>query len=74
MVRHALIRRQVDGELDSMEGLAAAVGRSRSTVSRFFAGRQTSLTVALALLGRLKLEFDDVFTRCRAPVDERSRP
>jgi hypothetical protein len=33
-----------------------------STVSRFFAGRATSLTVALAVLDKLKLKFEEVFT------------
>ncbi len=60
--RLALVRRQVAGEFDSMEGLADAIGRSRSTVSRFFAGRRTSLPVALAVLGKLKLNFEEVFT------------
>jgi hypothetical protein len=62
--RRALVRRQVEGDFDSMEGLANAIGRSRSTVSRFFSGRQTSLTVALAVLDKLKLAFNEVFTPC----------
>jgi hypothetical protein len=60
--RLALVRRQVAGDFDSMEGLAGAIGRSRSTVSRFFAGRRTSLPVALAVLGKLELRFEQVFT------------
>jgi hypothetical protein len=60
--RMALVQRQVAGEFDSMEGLAVAIGRSRSTVSRFFAGRRTSLPVALAVVDKLKLRFDQVFT------------
>ena len=60
--RVALVQRQVAGEFDSMEGLADAIGRSRSTVSRFFAGRRTSLPVALAVLDKLKLRFEQVFT------------
>jgi len=60
--RMALVQRQVAGEFDSMEGLADAIGRSRSTVSRFFAGRRTSLPVALAVLDKLKLRFEQVFT------------
>ncbi len=60
--RLALVHRQVAGEFDSMEGLADAIGRSRSTASRFFAGRRTSLAVTLAVLDKLKLEFEDVFT------------
>jgi hypothetical protein len=58
--RRALVDRQVAGELDSMESLAKAVGVSRSTASRFFSGRGTSLTVTLAILKVLKLRFDDV--------------
>lgn len=60
--RLALVRRQVAGEFDSMEALADAIGRSRSTLSRFFAGRGTSLPVAVAVLDKLKLRFDEVFT------------
>jgi hypothetical protein len=62
--RHALVRRQVAGDFRSMEGLAESLECSRSTVSRFFAGRGTSLAVALAILGKLQLTFDEVFTRC----------
>jgi AraC-like DNA-binding protein len=62
--RYALVRRRVEGEFPSMERLADAVGCSRSTVSRFFGGRQTSLSVALTILGNLKLTFDEVYTRC----------
>ena len=62
--RHALVQRQVDGEFDTMDGLASAIGRSRSTASRFFSGRQMSLTVALAVLDKLKLRFEEVFTPC----------
>src|ERR1700736_2641972 len=58
--RRALVHRQVEGELDSMESLAKAVGISRSTASRFFSGRPTSLTVTLKILEVLKLRFDDV--------------
>ena len=62
VLRLALVRRQVAGEFDSMEQLATAIDYSRSTASRFFAGRQTSLPVALVVLGKLKLKFEDVFT------------
>ncbi len=62
VLRLALVRCQVAGEFDSMEQLAAAIGISRSTVSRFFAGRATSLTVALAVLDKLKVKFEEVFT------------
>jgi hypothetical protein len=62
VLRLALVRRQVAGEFDSMEGLAKAIGYSRSTVSRCFAGRPISLPVALAVLDKLKLRFEDVFT------------
>jgi len=58
--RRALVDRQVDGDLDSMESLAVAVGISRSTASRFFSGRPTSLTVTLKILAVLKLKFENV--------------
>ena len=60
--RRALVARQVEGELDSMEGLARAVGISRSTASRFFSGRATSLAVTLKILSVLHLRFEDVAT------------
>jgi transcriptional regulator with XRE-family HTH domain len=66
----ALVRRQVEGEIGSMEGLAQAVGCSRSTVSRFFSGRRTSLAVALQILDSLKLRFDEVFRRCETDEPE----
>ena len=62
--RRALVQRQVEGEFDTMDGLAHAIGRSRSTASRFFSGRPMSLTVALVVLDKLKLRFDEVFTAC----------
>jgi transcriptional regulator with XRE-family HTH domain len=58
--RLALVARQVDGDMDSMESLADAVGVSRSTVSRFFSGKPTSLAVTLRILKALKLKFEDV--------------
>jgi transcriptional regulator with XRE-family HTH domain len=58
--RRALVQRQVEGELDSMESLADAVGISRSTASRFFCGRPTSLAITLKILGVLHLTFDEV--------------
>jgi hypothetical protein len=60
--RRALVQRQVEGDLDSMESLASAIGISRSTATRFFSGRQTSLTVTLRLLEALHLTFQDVAT------------
>ena len=58
--RRALVYRQVEGQLDSIESLAAAIGVSRSTASRFFSGRATSLAVTLKILKALRLKFDDV--------------
>lgn len=60
--RRALVACQVEGELDSMESLAAATGISRSTASRFFSGRPTSLAVTLKILAALHLKFEDVAT------------
>jgi transcriptional regulator with XRE-family HTH domain len=58
--RRALVGRQVEGDLDSMESLAVVVGISRSTASRFFSGRPTSLAVTLRILGALRLTFENV--------------
>jgi DNA-binding XRE family transcriptional regulator len=69
VLRLALVRRQVAGEFHSMEQLADAVGISRSTVSRFFAGRPTSLTIAMAILDKLMLKFEEVFTPINLDVD-----
>jgi hypothetical protein len=68
--RRALVARQVDGDLDDMESLANAAGISRSTASRFFSGRPTSLTVMLKILEVLHLKFDEVATAA-ADEDER---
>jgi len=45
-----------------MEQLADAVGASRSTASRFFSGRPTSLSVTKRILDALGLKFEDVLT------------
>jgi len=49
-----------------MESLAAVCGISRSTASRFFSGRPTSLAVTLKILAALHLKFVDV----ARPVDD----
>jgi transcriptional regulator with XRE-family HTH domain len=58
--RRALVQRQVQGKLDSMESLAQACKISRSTASRFFSGRPTSLAVTLKILAELGLTFEEV--------------
>ncbi len=69
--RRALVECQVKGELESMESLANAVGISRSTASRFFSGRPTSLAVTKKILDVLHLKFDDVL----APeIEDDGRP
>jgi hypothetical protein len=60
--RRALVLCQINGEFDSMDGLAHALGVSRSTTSRFFSGRSTSLTVTLKMLDALHLKFEEVAT------------
>jgi hypothetical protein len=60
--RRALVDCQVRGEFDSMEQLAGAVGISRSTASRFFSGRPTSLAVTMRMLDALHLTFGDALT------------
>jgi hypothetical protein len=68
MCRRALVQRQVAGEFHSMENLASACSISRSTASRFFSGRNTSLVVTLKILAALHLEFEDVATPIDLPV------
>jgi hypothetical protein len=68
--RRGLVDCQVLGELDSMESLADKVDISRSTASRFFSGRATSLAVTLKILEALHLEFEAV----ASPVDEDDPP
>ena len=60
--RRALVECQVNGEFESMEELADKVGVSRSTASRFFSGRPTSLAVTLKILEALHLRFEEVAT------------
>lgn len=58
--RRALVWREVEGEVDGLKDLANRVGLSRSTVSRFFNGRGTSLVAMLRILAALRLDFRDV--------------
>ncbi len=67
--RRALVSRQVEGRFDSMQSLADTVGISRSTASRFFSGRPTSLTVTLRMLDALCLSFKDVAQSVRDDDD-----
>lgn len=60
MCRKALVRRQVEGEIRNMTSLAAGARVSRSTASRMFSGRSTSLAAMLRVLANLHLEFGDV--------------
>jgi hypothetical protein len=72
--RRALVERQIEGEISSMESLAHAVGVSRSTVSRFLSGRPTSLTVTLRVLAALRLTFEDVARPSPSDQDDPEGP
>jgi hypothetical protein len=61
-----LLGRATAGEFSTIRELADRSGNSRSTVSRFFAGRATSIDATLAVLKELNLDFEDV---CR-PLDD----
>jgi transcriptional regulator with XRE-family HTH domain len=63
-IERAFFRGIVAGKYSDREALAKACGISRSTVSRFFHGRTTSIKVTLAILRELGLDFDDVATPC----------
>ncbi len=58
--RRALVDCQVEGEFDNIESLANACGISRSTASRYFSGRSTSLRATLKIVAALHLKFEDV--------------
>lgn len=60
--RRAMVQCEIEGEFRSMEELADKLHLSRSTVSRFFSGRPTSLAVTLAILKALHLTFDEAAT------------
>ena len=66
LARRGLIRRQIEGELTNMTSLAVAARVSRSTASRFFSGRSTSLAATLRIFKVLHLEFDDVCRPAKA--------
>ncbi len=66
MIERAFFAQVVAGKYDSREDIAKAIGRSRSTVSRFFGGRSASMRVFLEILNELGLRFEDVAT----PVTE----
>jgi hypothetical protein len=65
--RRALVDRQVAGDFETIDELAGAVGISRSTASRFFAGCHTSLAVTLNTLKALHLKFEDVAKPAQLP-------
>ncbi len=69
-IERAFFRGLVAGRFNDRASLAQTTGRSRSTVSRFLAGKSTSIKVALAVLKTLGLDFDDVAKPCQA-TDQR---
>jgi transcriptional regulator with XRE-family HTH domain len=59
-IESAFFRKVIEGTYGCREDMAKAAGCSRSTVSRFFAGKNVSIRVVLAILAELDLRFDDV--------------
>jgi hypothetical protein len=59
-LRRALLARAIVKDFGTTAELATRIGASRSTVSRLFGGRTTSIGVAVAALTELKLDFEDV--------------
>jgi hypothetical protein len=55
--RRALVNCQMTGKFDGIDGLADKLGISPSVVSRFLSCRPISLTVTLAILEALHLQF-----------------
>jgi hypothetical protein len=60
VIERAFFAGVVAGKYSAREDIAKAIGRSRSTVSRFFGGRSTSIGVFLDILNELELKFEDV--------------
>lgn len=60
--RHALVQRQVQGQLMTIQALATAANVSRSTTSRFFAGKGHAVSSARCILAALGLELGDVIS------------
>jgi hypothetical protein len=61
VLNRAMRDRQIAGDFDTLAGLTDLIDVSRSTVSRFFNGRSTSLAETLKILDALNLTFDQVF-------------
>ena len=61
-IERRFLRHVVEGRYSDKAGFAKEIGLSRSTLSRFLRGRQTSLKIVLRVLRALELKFDDVAT------------
>ena len=74
MMRRAITRLVIAGRLgdQTMEDLGQRAGMSRSTVSRIFSGRVTSLRKLRAMLVVLGLTFDDVVREPAPTSDDRA--
>src|SRR5215472_4963428 len=68
--RRALVGCQIMGKFERMQELAETVGVSRSTASRFFAGRHTSLTVTKKILAGIGLKIEDVLRPAGIVVED----
>ena len=60
--RRALVQRQIQGQLMTIQALATAANLSRSTASRFFAGRSHTVSSARRILAALGLQLGDVIS------------
>lgn len=70
-VNRAMRDRQIAGEFDSVERLADRAKVSRSTASRFLAGKNSLLSVTLRILEALGVTFDQVFKEISPALLER---
>jgi hypothetical protein len=63
LCRRTLTERQVEGSfLGGLGELGTVSACTRSSVSRFFAGRNLSMQLTVRILDALKLRFDQVHT------------
>lgn len=67
--RRALVERQLQGQLMTIQALATAANLSRSTVSRFFAGKSHAVSSARCILTTLGLELGDVISPIEGGTD-----
>jgi transcriptional regulator with XRE-family HTH domain len=69
--RRLVLERQVEGEFDTLEGLAQRVGLGRTTVGAWLRGAVPGTTTTTArILEGLRVEFEDVHRKVETDARE----